>query len=522
MGLLQPNPANTLNPDRTPEFPLTSTKSGGVNQPIEFQESTDMVTVTQTGQSIGESITEANPPQGLLSSELQQDKTQERKLVQVSASFVGLHLVQQVTDPTYGISALVDKSIQSTLGGVDTVTLTDGGSAYTDQTTVTSPAPPDGLAAKYVPTIVAGVITLITITDPGSGHWAAPIITINDPGGGSGATATATIPTPKINGSPIESATVGVGGSGYTSATTITVPAPTGGDAAILSAVISGGVITGITIVSRGSGYITAPAVTIADTGGGTDATATVTLGWVTYYDLTPLQKWQSIQIATKIDLNTLPAQLTMPKEQRLGLPDVLAAISGQWSSEKGISQTNNVNPAGLAGTAHCTCDGGINVEIVSGFRGWCKGAFVRKFFSALPQQSDLPTPTIITPSLGTVVVNAKGNSISASFTLNSASGSYSGMIRAHSIAIGPVLTNGVSLSAGTFSDSQNASASTSGSQLVASYNITANASALATLSMPTSTPTSFSSGNVIYLDGDVSQWRFGIFVLEYNYAIHP
>ena len=81
----------------------------------------------------------------------------------------------------------------------------------------------------------------------------------------------------------ITGVTIGGTNSGYTStaaAPTITVGAPnqTGGVQAVLTAVLSGGVITAVEVSAGGSGYTTAPTVTITAPSGGTGATFTVTL----------------------------------------------------------------------------------------------------------------------------------------------------------------------------------------------------------------------------------------------------
>ena len=81
----------------------------------------------------------------------------------------------------------------------------------------------------------------------------------------------------------ITGVTIGGTNSGYTStaaAPTITVGAPnqTGGVQAVLTAVLSGGVITAVEVSAGGSGYTTAPTVTITAPSGGSGATFTVTL----------------------------------------------------------------------------------------------------------------------------------------------------------------------------------------------------------------------------------------------------
>jgi hypothetical protein len=42
-------------------------------------------------------------------------------------------------------------------------------------------------------TVVGGVVTALTITNPGSGYTSAPTVVINPVGGGTGANATATL-----------------------------------------------------------------------------------------------------------------------------------------------------------------------------------------------------------------------------------------------------------------------------------------------------------------------------------------
>lgn len=72
--------------------------------------------------------------------------------------------------------------------GVDSVTITNGGSNYAaGTTTVTFSAPqlPGGVTATGTATIVGGVVTDIVITEKGSGYIAAPTVTIVDPDGGA-------------------------------------------------------------------------------------------------------------------------------------------------------------------------------------------------------------------------------------------------------------------------------------------------------------------------------------------------
>jgi hypothetical protein len=77
-------------------------------------------------------------------------------------------------------------------GRVDSVIIENGGSGYSNNTSVTFGLPGgDGVPATGTAIIVGGQITGVNITNPGSGYTSAPTITFTDNGGtGIGATAT--------------------------------------------------------------------------------------------------------------------------------------------------------------------------------------------------------------------------------------------------------------------------------------------------------------------------------------------
>lgn len=74
---------------------------------------------------------------------------------------------------------------------LEDVTVTDGGQDYTSATVTFSAPPSGGIQATGTANISGGVVTSITITNPGAGYLTAPTVTIS--GDGTGATATATI-----------------------------------------------------------------------------------------------------------------------------------------------------------------------------------------------------------------------------------------------------------------------------------------------------------------------------------------
>lgn len=83
----------------------------------------------------------------------------------------------------------------NTTNGVIAINVLSGGTGYGGGTTVNISAPPaGGVQALAVATIVGGVITAVTVTEPGSGYTSVPAVTFGGGGAGSsGATATAVV-----------------------------------------------------------------------------------------------------------------------------------------------------------------------------------------------------------------------------------------------------------------------------------------------------------------------------------------
>jgi FtsP/CotA-like multicopper oxidase with cupredoxin domain len=142
-------------------------------------------------------------------------------------------------------------------GGVDAVTLVDGGSAYTMPTVdFDHPDAPDGVTAKAHAEMDAnGTITAVVVDDPGSGYLTAPGVaihngTVYDPiAGASLATASTTL--------KVTSVVMDTFGAGYLSAPTLTFSDLNGlGSGADATAVLNNGAITGATVTNGGTGYL--------------------------------------------------------------------------------------------------------------------------------------------------------------------------------------------------------------------------------------------------------------------------
>ncbi|MBI4935733.1 MAG: Ig-like domain repeat protein [Actinobacteria bacterium] len=149
------------------------------------------------------------------------------------------------------------------VGGVDNLTLIDGGAGYLIQPIVEIGLPDDtvnGVQATAVATMDAsGVVNGISVVEPGAGYYSAPTVTIVD---GNGAATTPATVQATIGISSIE---ITAAGAAYPSAPAVTitdandgvgVPNPDHGASAVANVAVAGAV-TAITVTSPGSGYIT-------------------------------------------------------------------------------------------------------------------------------------------------------------------------------------------------------------------------------------------------------------------------
>lgn len=166
-------------------------------------------------------------------------------------------------------------TVDLTTGGVAIVQVTTGGSGYSAPLVSFSGGAGSG-AKAFVSGAANGVVTEITVTDPGSGYTSAPTVTIADSGGGTGSGAVAIA---EIRRGQITSITVNSGGSGYTGMPDVVISEPNDFGFPLIQAeayaTIAGGVVTAITLTNKGIGYKTA---SVQLSGGNDAAEAEVSL----------------------------------------------------------------------------------------------------------------------------------------------------------------------------------------------------------------------------------------------------
>jgi hypothetical protein len=148
--------------------------------------------------------------------------------------------------------------------GVNSVTITNGGTGYASAPTVSFTGGGGTGAAGTATLDGSGHVNGVSITSAGTGYTSAPTVGFTG-GGGSGAAGTAV-----LVGTSVAQVNVTGGGSGYTVAPTVTINGG-GGTGASAYSTVSGGAVISVTLTNAGSGYTSAP--TVAFSGGQTGTT---------------------------------------------------------------------------------------------------------------------------------------------------------------------------------------------------------------------------------------------------------
>ena len=167
------------------------------------------------------------------------------------------------TEPSVAITGGGVPSVVATaqaLGGVDDVTLVSGSTGYNTPSVEFGlpdiPLAPAGAGVRATGSVTmdaSGVITSVTVQNPGFGYYSAPTVSILDAGApfGSPAVVTSTINVTQID--------VTVGGAGYDSVPDVTITDATGtGTGATATATVAVlGAVTDVIVDTPGAGYLT-------------------------------------------------------------------------------------------------------------------------------------------------------------------------------------------------------------------------------------------------------------------------
>lgn len=176
-------------------------------------------------------------------------------------------------------------AVPNTSGFVANVQLDAGGEYSTTPTISFSGGGGSGAAATAGTTAYQRVST-ITVTNGGSGYTSEPTITISGPTGSPPFPPPATAVANMTYRYSVESITLNSGGSGYTSAPTVSISGGGGSGATATAAVdliyTDYFKVSSVTVNAAGAYYTTAPTVSFSG-GGGTGAAATSALGTLSF-----------------------------------------------------------------------------------------------------------------------------------------------------------------------------------------------------------------------------------------------
>lgn len=192
-----------------------------------------------------------------------------------SGYLIGEQVTVVITGGGSDDQARATATVSTSTGGVALILVTNGGSGYSAPLVTFSGGGGSG-AKAFVSGAANGVVTDITVTDPGTGYTTAPTVTVADSGGGTGTGATAVA---EIRRGQITAITVNSGGSGYVGMPDVVISSPNDfgfpNIQAEAYATVAAGVVTAITLTKKGVGYLSA---TVQLSGGNDSAEAEVKL----------------------------------------------------------------------------------------------------------------------------------------------------------------------------------------------------------------------------------------------------
>ena len=197
----------------------------------------------------------------------------ELRIINPGAGYTQAPVVRFISNT--GSGAIATAGI-STLGSIGIVTVTSGGTNYTNPPKVTITGPSVGTTATAVAKIASNRVTQLQITNAGSGYTSTPTISFSSPTG-PGALATATVSA----AGTVTSVTVTDGGDYYVQATppTVTFSAPADRTDGVTSLNPSSPLPQGVNFTagtvsaSNGSGSGLTIAITVSESGAVTSAT---------------------------------------------------------------------------------------------------------------------------------------------------------------------------------------------------------------------------------------------------------
>jgi hypothetical protein len=244
------------------------------------------------------------------------------------------------------------------------------------------------------------------------------------------------------------------------------------------------------------------------------------------YIDINPLDKWRSIQIVSKVNPDSLPADLVWYGTHEVDLPPTLLGVSASWDRTGGTTQTADISRFGVA-TANVEISSGVlgSIEVLlrHNYRGPALAKFTRHFSIGPPPLIDLPSITKIIPVTGTASLIGQhvkfGQSRGTSFTPagTNSTDSNDGQMRTESKTFGPFLSGSIVNGTSDFSDGTNSATAiagpdVNGNTFTATLVLPGSTGTLK-INIPVSNPLDIFPGDKFIVLVEPENWRFGVFV---------
>lgn len=263
------------------------------------------------------------------------------------------------------------EAVLSVDGGLQSVTIINGGGGYTKPPSVTFSSPLELGAEPIVSTnIVGSSISNIIVENPGSGFLQIPNITIEAPT------------------SPVRFIRLDNPGTGYISTPSIAITGGGGTGAQAVGTINENGQLTSVVLAAGGKGYTSAPAINITG-GGGTSATATAFI-----FNSVSTSSPADVQVGFELAISTVSSvndtiTLSAPDAAKLQ-PNDLVTIESTGTLPGGLDANQSYHIVEKNGNLFklAFLPGGVPIDITSAGTG----ARTVRFFSVANELLQFPT----------------------------------------------------------------------------------------------------------------------------------
>jgi len=246
-----------------------------------------------------------------------------------------------------------------------------------------------------------------------------------------------------------------------------------------------------------------------------TAANSGLVSGW--YVEFKPVSAIIAVKIESQV-VTPLPDPLVYYGTRPISLPSTLLSITPVWQDG-----TSGGDGDGNGATIHATASayshttGEAIITHKAGFNGAALARFTKSFFASPPASTDVPTPTQILPSSGSIVFTSEGGGGEGTVAVNGSSTSKSNSgqdtISTSVKYLGPYITPSINTTT-THNGPNVVYTGAATGETTVTITMTGSSTAKMTVNIPASTPTALNSGDWILDEVKVDQWRLGIWVV--------